>query len=93
MDKMNEQKDVAIKDNEKELANQIAVLETIAKKYLDRNANMRYGALKLAHPEIAIKAISTIAQLVHLGKLKGPLTDKEFKNLLLQLNNLDKNYK
>ena len=71
-------------DNE-ELMQQIILLESLAKKHLTKEAISRYGNLKIAHPEIAIKAIAMIAQASQLGQLKKPITDSEFKTLLKEI--------
>lgn len=72
-------------ENKEEAIKQIEMLESIARKYLTKEALSRYGNLKIAHPEIAIKAIAAIAQAVQFGHLERPLTDKEFKELLIEI--------
>lgn len=64
---------------------QIALLETAAKKFMTKDAISRYGTLKVAHPETAIKAIAMIAQAAQLGQLSMPIDDVQFKELLLEL--------
>lgn len=66
-----------------ELIQQIALLEKIAKQNMTKEAIARYGNLKIAHPETALKAVATIAQAAQLGQLQEPLTDLQFKQLLL----------
>lgn len=68
-----------------EMLQQIAVLETAAKKFMTKESIARYGNLKMAHPETAIKAIAMIAQAAQLGQLSMPITDTQFKELLLEL--------
>jgi DNA-binding TFAR19-related protein (PDSD5 family) len=68
-----------------ELMQQIALLETAAKKFMTKDAISRYGTLKVAHPETAIKAIAMIAQAAQLGQLSMPIDDVQFKELLLEL--------
>jgi len=71
--------------NETELMQQIILLEAIAKKNMSKEAIARYGNLKLAHPETAIKAIAMIAQASQLGQIQKPVSDEEFKALLLDI--------
>ena len=65
-----------------QLKQQIAMLESLAKQKMSREAVSRYGSLKLAHPETAIKAIAMIAQAVQAGQLRETLTDEDFRTLL-----------
>lgn len=71
--------------NEKDLMQQIMLLENVAKKNMSKEAISRYGNLKMAHPQLAIKVIAMIAQASQLGQILKPLTDPEFKNLLIEL--------
>lgn len=73
------------RNEELELMAQINVLENAAKKKMSKEAIARYGNLKVCHPEIAVKAISAIAQASQTGYLKESLSDSEFKDLLLEL--------
>ena len=68
---------------ELELAKNLALIERIAKEKMSKEAISRYGSLKIAHPEKAVKAISLVAQAVQLGDIKNNLSDEEFKNLLM----------
>ena len=68
-----------------ELMQQIALLESTAKKFMTKESIARYGNLKMAHPETAIKAIAMIAQAAQLGQLSMPITDMQFKELLLEI--------
>ena len=76
-----------LKNKETELIQQIVLLENIAKKNMSKEAISRYGNLKIAHPETAIKAITIIAQASQLGQIKEPMSDDEFKKLLLDIQN------
>lgn len=59
----------------------LALLENIAKKKMTREAISRYGAVKLSHPENAVKAIVLIAQAVEQG-LREYIDDEKFKQIL-----------
>lgn len=68
-----------------DLIQQIAMLENIAKENMTKEAIARYGNLKLAHPETALKAVAAIAQAAQLGQISEPLDDIQFKQILLNL--------
>jgi DNA-binding TFAR19-related protein (PDSD5 family) len=72
-------------EEEKALIQQIALLENIAKRNMSREAISRYGNLKLAHPETAVRAIATIAQAVQSGHISSQITDSQFKEILLEM--------
>jgi DNA-binding TFAR19-related protein (PDSD5 family) len=73
-----------IQDQEIEIAKNLKMIEDIAKSKMSRDAVSRYGNLKVAHPELAIKAISLIAEAAHLGQI-DVVSDLQFKELLRQL--------
>lgn len=81
------------KIDEKELMQQIILLENVAKKHMSKKAISRYGNLKVAHPETAIKAIAIIAQASQLGQIQKQITDLEFKTLLLEIQQGKKQFK
>lgn len=68
-----------------QLTQQIFMLEKIAKTKMSKEAISRYGNLKVAHPETAIKAIAVIAQAVQTGQITNQIEDEEFKSLLLEI--------
>lgn len=68
-----------------QLQQQILLLESVAKQFMSREAISRYGALKIAHPETAVKAIAFIAQAVQLGHIKEKLSDEDFKIILKEI--------
>ncbi len=68
-----------------QLKQQLAMIEAVAKQRMSREAISRYGAVKVAHPEIAVKAIAMIAQAVQLGQIRETVRDEEFKMLLKNL--------
>lgn len=69
----------------KKFQEQVSVLEKIAKSKMTREAISRYGNLKVAHPEKAVKAIVAIAQAVQSG-LNEEIDDVKFKQILIELN-------
>lgn len=91
-DQTNEQLDEQLNEQIK-LAQQIRLLENIAKQKMTRDAITRYGNLKLAHPEIAIKVIAIIAQAIQLGQIKETIDDANFKELLKQIQQDKKHFR
>ncbi len=54
-------------ENTENLVKNIEMVEAFAKKHMTKEAISRYGNLKLAHPERALKAIVQITQLAQSG--------------------------
>jgi DNA-binding TFAR19-related protein (PDSD5 family) len=73
-----------LQEQELEIAKNLKMLEDIAKSKMSGDAISRYGNLKIAHPELAIKAVSLIAQAIQSGKV-DTITDIQFKELLNEL--------
>ncbi len=73
------------KSNEEQLIEQVAMLEKIAKTRMSKEAISRYGNVKLAHTETAIKAIAMIAQAVQMNQVQGMIGDLEFKEILREI--------
>ncbi len=63
----------------------ISLLESVAKKKMTREAITRYGAVKLSHPDNALKAVLIIAQAVEQG-MQEMIDDEKFKQILLEIN-------
>ena len=70
---------------ELELAKNLKIIENVAKSKMSKEAISRYGNLKIAHPEKAVKAISFIAEAVQSGQIQEMITDRQFKELLVRL--------
>jgi DNA-binding TFAR19-related protein (PDSD5 family) len=68
-----------------QMQQQLALIESVAKQFMNREAISRYGALKIAHPETAVKAIAFIAQAAQLGHIKEKLSDEDFKTILNEI--------
>lgn len=69
-----------------QLKEQIIMLENIAKQNMTKEAISRYGNLKIAHKETAIKSIAFIVQAVQSGYIKEKITDDIFKEILKNIN-------
>ena len=65
-----------------QLKEQVIMLENVAKQQMSKEAISRYGNLKIAHQETAIKAIAFIAQAIQSGYIKEKITDELFKEIL-----------
>jgi len=74
-------------DEEANLQKQVQELESIAKQYLSKEALIRYGNLKTAFPDKAVKVATLIVQLINNNQITEMLDDKKFKYLLEQLQN------
>jgi DNA-binding TFAR19-related protein (PDSD5 family) len=75
------------------LNEEILELEAMAKKYMTSEAVARYGALKAAHQEKALQSIMIVTELGNDGKIPKPLTDKQYKELLVRLTPKKKEFK
>jgi len=75
------------------LQEQLEQLELFAKQRMSPEAISRYGNLKAAHPEKAIQSLAIITQMVHEGKLKGMVSDDEYKKLLQYMTPEKKEFK
>ncbi len=64
---------------------QVEALELQAKQLLDSQALQRYGNIKLAYPDKALRVAMIIVQAQQMGTIKNKLTDNEFKELLAHM--------
>ncbi len=79
-----------INNNEAEqikIMQQLQYLEKVAKTMMSKDAISRYGNLKIAHPEIAIKTIAALAAAVQSGNIRQAVTDEQFKGILKEIQN------
>lgn len=76
-----------------QLQKQVAMLESIARQKMTREAVTRYGNLKSAHPEKAIQIIAILAQAIQQGQITEQVTDEKLKSLLIQLEPPKKEFK
>ncbi|MBI2109984.1 hypothetical protein HYT58_02310 [Candidatus Woesearchaeota archaeon] len=70
---------------QQELEQQVRALEQLVKAFMASEAISRYSNLKMAHPEKALQVLTIMAQLIQKGKIKEKISDRELKNILLQL--------
>jgi len=69
-------------EKQAELQQQIEMLEAVVKQYLAADAIARLGTLKLAHPEKALQAMVVLGQFIKAGKIRAPLSDEQFKDII-----------
>jgi programmed cell death protein 5 len=67
-----------------EMQQQMEMLEGVIKQHLSSEALVRFGTIKLAHPEKAVQVMVIIAQLLKSGKIPNnqKISDEQFKELL-----------
>ncbi len=73
------------KTAEDEASQQMEALEEAVKAHFSKEALQRFGTLKLAHPETAMRLIVGLAQLMESGRIKGMLTDEQLKIFLQRI--------
>ena len=72
---------------------QVEALERTIKQYLSKEAITRYGTLKTAHPDKAMQVLLVLAELIQNKQITHPLSDAEFKSILLQIQKPRKEFK
>ena len=67
-----------------QLQEQIAQLEMAVKQHMTKEAVLRYGSIKAAHPEKAVQSLVVLSQLLQSGRLEK-IDDVAFKKILEQM--------
>jgi len=67
-----------------QLQEQIAQLEVAVKQHMTKEAVLRYGSIKAAHPEKAVQSLVVLSQLLQSGRLEK-IDDITFKKILEQM--------
>ena len=70
------------RDEQQQLAKQIEQLEAMVRPAMSREALLRFGTLKSAHPEKAIRALVAMAQMVGKGQA---IDDGTLRRILVAL--------
>ncbi len=70
---------------EARLQQEINRLESIVKQKLTKEALLRFGNVKAAHPELALNLVIILANLIQQGRIQGQITDDQLKEFLKQL--------
>ena len=82
----------AIQEQE-QLKEQITQLEALVKQFLTKDALTRYGNLKIAHQEKAIRVLAILGQMIQNNQIKSQITDSQFKEILKRLEPEKKQFK
>jgi len=69
--------------NAEDLATKITQLEQLVKPHLTKEALSRYGNVRVAHPQLCVQVLITLAQRVQ--KTQQTIDDRTLKLVLLQL--------
>ena len=94
LDKIKEQKlrelqsqfDMNSQENEEQkLKAQIGQLENLIKRYLSREALLRYGNIKTVNPENATQILAVLSQLIQYKKQDEKISDEELKLILRKI--------
>jgi len=70
---------------------QLEALETKAKTYMTKEAISRYGTVKTAHPELAMKTAALIVQAAQQTRFTDKITDEQLKDILRSIQQPRKN--
>lgn len=70
---------------ERKLQEEIARLEGIVKAKLSRDALIRFGTVKAAHPDLALNLTLVLSNLIKQGRIVGQISDSQLKEFLRQL--------
>jgi len=68
-----------------QLQQQIGQLETVVKQHLSKEALLRFGNIKAAHPEKAVQILIIFSQMIQSGRVTGKIDDSTFKKVLEQI--------
>ncbi len=79
-------------NEELRLQQEIAMLESMVKKKLTKEALLRYGNVKAAHPQLALNLILILSNLIQTGKV-DVIDDAQLKDILLKLNSQKKDFR
>ena len=79
--------------DQQQIQNQVEQLEALVKQFLTKEALERYGNLKTAHQEKAIRVLAILGQMIQAGQIKDKITDIQFKDILKKLEPQKKEFK
>lgn len=75
-----------------EFQQQVETLENYVKQRLTKEALSRYGNLKSAHPEKAVRVLTVLAQVLQTGQLQT-VNDEQLKDILTRMQEPKKDFK
>lgn len=70
---------------QQEAQQQLAQMEAAIKQYFTSDALQRYGNIKAAHPDTALRLVMVLAQAIQAGQVKQHIDDEMLKRILGQL--------
>tara|TARA_Y100000310_G_scaffold293014_1_gene322258 strand:+ start:845 stop:1108 length:264 start_codon:yes stop_codon:yes gene_type:complete len=70
---------------EQQQAEQVAQLEMVVKQKMTKDAIERYGNVKAAHPDKAMKVLQVIGSGIQSGQLSEMIDGEQLKELLQRL--------
>ena len=80
LEELNKQLDSQIQE-EIQIQQQVQQLESVVKQKMTKEALQRFGNIKIAHPEKALRLLVFLARGIQLGKL-AEIDDKILKEIL-----------
>ena len=78
------QKKMSALQEQAEMQQQVAQLESMVKTLFTKEALQRYGNIKAAHPEKAVQLLAAVGQMMQKGQTRK-ITDEDLKRLLVML--------
>ncbi len=72
-------------NEEAQLQQQIQQLDSVVKQFLTKEALIRYGNIKTAHPQKFMQLLTVLGQLVQSGKINNQINDEQLKELLVHI--------
>ncbi len=80
-------------EEQKQIQQQIEQLEMLVKQFFTKEALERYGNLKSAHPEKAIKLLMIVGEAIQQGRVRKKISDSELKEILKKMEVPKRNFK
>ena len=78
------QKKMSALQEQAEMQQQVAQLESMVKTLFTKDALSRYGNIKAANPEKAVQLLAALGQMMQQGKTRT-VTDEDLKRLLAMM--------
>ena len=72
-------------EDQQQMQEQITQLEGLVKQYLTKDALQRYGNLRIAHQEKAVRVLAILGQMIQAGHIKNQIDDTQFREILKRL--------
>lgn len=79
--------------DEEALKRQVNFWESTLRGYLSKDALTRYFTIKSTNPNFALQILAFVYEAVNQKYIKGQLSDKEFKELLIKLQQPKKEFR